>query len=141
MVHKGYRLFEFTKEITMSKRVISVRCNKPEAIYNNGNVHTDTKGFTDKSLPIAFTKLLELLPDLRGKGGIENVGDMYGKFIHTIGDKFYVLDEEIAKAVCDVVKTANEVVQKAYDAGKEEGKRILVGLNTGDLTLEQLDKK
>ncbi len=127
---------------TMSEEVEvkSVRYNKPTKV-NSGFVKTDTKGYSDNKIVVAFTELIELLPDQRNNNNRIDAGDVYAKFVHDIGDSFYVFKSDLADAVGKVVKQINLSIQEAYDAGKEEGKRAIVMLNTGEITLDQFENK
>ncbi len=122
----------------------SLRYNKPSQVAV-GTIKTDTKGYRDENVVVAFTNLLELIPDYADKerpdGTIHVDSHVHAKFINHIGDKFYVFEEGVANAIGLAVKAINDAVQAAYDAGKEDGKKALILLNTGEITLEDFNKK
>lgn len=106
-----------------------------------GDVYTGTNGYKDNKVVIVFTELLNLLPDYRDNKEREHLKDVDAKFESKIGNEYYVLEKNTADAVGNLVKQINKTIQEAYDKGKEDGKQAIIMLNTGEITLDQFNKK
>lgn len=107
----------------------------PECV---AHVHTEKHEFKDNKIPSAFAHLLELI----GNKDVNCEDWIKIKFENKLGtDTMGGFDPEVAKAFKRLADLTKSGIQAAYDKGKEDGKRALVMLNQGEITLDQFEKK
>lgn len=108
---------------------------------------TSIAGLKSKGIPYgnpyaiiayAFDDLVKILPQEKGSNSEDEVE---GRFDHLIGDIYYAFPEAQTQALGKLVKAIKDGMEESYLKGKEEGKKAIQMLASGEITLEQFDKK
>lgn len=116
----------------------SVRYHKSSQTMNS-LIHVVAGKYKNSDIPFWFGYLLATISENDKYANTDENRD--ARFSTQIGSHFYVIKEPAAEAVDRLSDVIRIGLQQAYEKGKEDGRALLIMLNNGEITLDELSKK
>lgn len=115
-----------------------IEVNKLSHLRSDHIAWSDLAKLNFQPLLKAYANLISSLPQAEG-----NTADEYTRvdIIPAVSWERFVFPKPITDALIQLGNAIKDNSKEIYNAGKEEGKRALVMLSSGEMTLEQFDKK
>jgi hypothetical protein len=113
--------------------------NKISHLYQQ-QVNLDIKKYEIDPLLKRFADLLKYLPKEQGyndSGEFKRLDLLH----HSCSWDRYLLKKELTDAVINLGNQMMESIKHSYELGKEEGKKALIMLNKGEITLNDFENK
>lgn len=115
---------------------IQLETNKRNTFISGGTFYSDQKPYKADVFK-AFSDLLEILP----KYDYNSTKSKRLVIWDGVSWDRYCLEEQTGNAMLELGEQIKKALLEAYKEGKEHGKKLLQQLNSGEITLENFDKK